>query len=191
MLQVVNRMGATIFTPYLLRTVVMKWLFQKVRNTFEMMRLKVIHLFLKRKGIMDEVLLYQVKTILWMIHRQNCLKNCMTKMVMVRLTTNTKILNILMWLIRDLRMIPRTVAINQEYGNTIQMVNMKIVTVRLTRMIILSLLVNRLLLTRMLKSTLLMMTAQLYWQMIIKYMLMKGTISKRKMMFTKSEQNQK
>ena len=78
---------------------------------------------------MDEVLLYQVKTILRIIHCQNCLKNCMTKMVMVRLTTNTKILNILMLLIRDLRMIPRIVTINQEYGNTIQMVNIKKVTV--------------------------------------------------------------
>ena len=119
-----------------------------------MMRLKVIHLFLKRKVIMDEVLLYQVKTLLRSIHCQNCLKNCMTKMVMVRLTTNTKILNILMWLIRDLRMIPRAVAINQEYGNTIQMVNMQKVTGKLTRVIILSLLVNRLLSMRMLKTTL-------------------------------------
>ena len=143
---------------------------------------------------MDEVLFYlkrEKKVIFLIIQCQSCLQNCMTKMVMVRLTTNTKILNILMWLIRDLRMIPRAVAINQEYGNTIQMVNMKIVTVWLTRVIILSLLVNHLLSMRMLKKTLLKMTAQLYWQVITKFMLMKETISKRKMMFTKSEQNQK
>ena len=75
---------------------VMKLLFQKVRNTFEMMRLKVIHLFLKRKGIMDEVLFYlkRERTVIFLIIQcQSCLQNCMTKIMMVMLMMNTKIQN--------------------------------------------------------------------------------------------------